>query len=127
MTTAPHYPLSDSDFPAARAYVQRKLRRQPHWLDHRQAETQWYQAQHDRLRFQHWCERWLDAGQWRLLQNAVRSARQRRRAAPGPHPPWVTLVLSRPAWQLISTLAEQEGLTLSEWLIRRHQREQPRR
>ena len=127
MTPTSHYPLSDSDFPAARAYVQRKLRYQPHWLENRPAETEWYQARHDRLTFQRWCERWLDPGQWRLLQKAVRSTHQRRRAAAGSHPRSVTVSLSRHAWSVVSTLAEQEGLTLSEWLIRRHHRELPPR
>ena len=125
MKNTPHYPLSDSDFAAACAYVQRKLHRQPHWLNHRQAESEWYQARRDRVAFQHWCERWLDESQWRLLHNAVRSARQRRRAHAETHPRSVTVVLSRSAWQLVSTLAEQEGLTLSEWLIRQHQNPRP--
>jgi macrodomain Ter protein organizer (MatP/YcbG family) len=127
MNNTPQYPLSESDFAAARAYVQRKLPRQPHWLEHRQAESEWYQARHDRLTFQRWCERWLDGGQWRLLQQAVRSARQRQRASAGSHPRSVTVSLSRHAWYLVSTLAEQDGLSLSEWLIRRHQSELPPR
>lgn len=121
MNDTPHYPISDRDFPLARAYVERKLRRQPHWFNHRQAESEWYRARHDRLTFQRWCERWLDGSQWRLLHNAVRSARQRRRDGAGSHPRWVTVALSRSAWQLISTLADQDGLTVSEWLIRQHQ------
>ena len=47
MNPTPHYPLTDSDFPAARAYVERKLRHQPHWFHHRQAESEWYPARHD--------------------------------------------------------------------------------
>jgi hypothetical protein len=120
----PKYPITEADFPLARDDLQRKLTRQPWWwVDHEQAEKEWFTAKNDRHRLQHWCERWLDEGQWRLLQKAVHSAHQRRRAARRCDPKCVTVTLSGTAWRIVSTLAEQEGLSPSDWLIQRHQLE----
>lgn len=37
--------------------------------------------------------------------------------------PPVNVTLARPAWLILSTLARQEQLTLSQWLIARHEAE----
>ncbi len=116
----PRYTLSEGDFLAARAYVQRKLATELYWLDSLQAEGEWVQAKRDPLTLQHWCERWLDEAQWRQLKAAVRAARKRRRDRTGTRDPAVNVTLSRRAWLILSALARHDGLTLSDWLIRRH-------
>ena len=114
------YTLSTDDFLAAKAYVQRKLATQPDWLDNRQAEEQWTDAKRDPLTLGQWCERWLNEDQWRQLKAALRAARKRHRARSGTRDPAVNVTLSRPAWLILSALARHDGLTLSDWLIRRH-------
>ena len=116
----PRYTLSEDDFPAARAYVQRKLATELYWLDNLQAEGEWVQAKRDPLTLGQWCERWLNEAQWRQLKAAVRAARKRRRDRTGTRDPAVNVTLSRRAWLILSALARHDGLTLSDWLIRRH-------
>lgn len=114
------YTLSRDDFLAVKAYVQRKLLTQPYWLDNLQAEGEWAQVKHDPLTLQHWCERWLNEDQWCQLKAAVRAARKRRRDRRGTRHPAVNVTLSRRAWLILSALARRDGLTFSDWLIRRH-------
>lgn len=116
----PPYTLSQDDFPAARAYVQRKLAIHPLWLDNLRAEGEWKHAKRDPVTLAQWCERWLNEDQWRQLKAAVRAARKRRRDRTGTRSPAVHVTLSRPAWLLLSELARRDGLTLSDWLIHRH-------
>lgn len=116
----PRYTLSEDDLPAAKAYVQRKLATQPDWLDNLQAEEEWAQVKRDPLTLGHWCERWLNEAQWRQLKAALRAARKRHRDHSGTRDPAVNVTLSRPAWLILSALARQDGLTFSDWLIRRH-------
>ncbi len=116
----PPYTLSTDDFLAAKAYVQRKLATQPDWLDNLQAEEQWTEARRDPLTLGQWCERWLNEPQWRQLKAALRAARKRHRDRSGTRDPAVNVTLSRPAWLILSALARHDGLTLSDWLIRRH-------
>ena len=119
----PTYTLSQEDFTATRAYLQRKLAIQPYWLDNLQAEGEWDHAKRDPLTLVRWCERWLDADQWRTLKAAVRAARKRRRDRTGTRNPPVNVTLSQRAWSILSDLARHDGLTLSDWLIHRHHEE----
>lgn len=119
---------SADDVRAAVAYVERKLATQPWWLgeDHardHQARQDWPNARRDPVTFRRWCEQWLDAEQRQQLQAAVRAARKRRRDHQGQRNPPVNVTLSREAWMILSTLARRDGLTLSQWLIRRHHSE----
>ena len=116
----PPYTLSTDDFLAAKAYVQRKLATQPDWLDNLQAEEQWTKAKRDPPTLGHWCERWLNEPQWRQLKAALRAARKRHRDHSGSRDPAVNVTLSRRAWLILSALARHDGLTFSDWLIRRH-------
>ena len=119
----PRYTLSKDDFPAARAYLQRKLLTQSFWLDGLQAEDEWDHAKRDPVTLNQWCERWLSTDQWQALKAALRAARQRRRQRTGARDPVVHVTLSRPAWLILSSLARRDGLTLSDWLIARHHEE----
>jgi len=114
------YTLSPQDVTAVRAYLQRKLATQPYWLDNLQGEGEWDHAKRDPLTLKRWCERWLDADQWRALKAAVRAARKRRRDRTGTRNPPVNVTLSRRAWSVLSDLARHDGVTLSDWLIHRH-------
>lgn len=119
---------SSNDFRAAVAYVERKLATNLWWLgeDHRRdagARGEWPTAKRDPVTFAHWCQQWLDRDQRLQLQAAVRAARRRHRNYQGDRDPPVNVTLSRQAWLILSTLARQEGLTLSQWLIARHEAE----
>ena len=121
-------PYSSDDWRAAVAYVERKLATQLGWLgeDNRreaEARTQWPTAKRDPVTFSPWCQHWLDRAPRRQRQAAVRAARKRRRDLRPDRDPPVNVTLSRPAWLILTTLAHQEGLTLSQWLIARHEAE----
>ena len=120
MMTTPRYRLAEGDMSAARAYVQRKLATQPDWLDNLQAEAEWTSANRDPLTLQAWCERWLDEDHWRQLRAALRAARKRRRDRSAAADPPVNVTLSHTAWRILAGLAREDGLTFSQWLIRRH-------
>lgn len=117
------FAITQDDFPTACAYVQRKLADQPFWLDNMEAEQQWRTARRDPVTLAQWCEHWLNAHQRRQLQAALRAARKRRRDRTGSRDPAVNVTLSRQAWRILSDLAQQDGLTLSAWLIARHRDE----
>ena len=121
--TSSTFAITQDDFPTACAYVQRKLATQPSWLDPSEAEPQWRAARRDPVTLGQWCQRWLTSEQRRQLQGALRAARKRRRDRSGTRDPAVNVTLSRPAWRILSDLAQQEGLTLSTWLIARHRDE----
>lgn len=119
---------STDDLRAAVAYVERKLATDLWWLGEddtrdQAARAAWSTAKRDPVTLRHWCQQWLDPDQRRALHAALRAARKRRRDQQGHRDPPVNVTLSRPAWRILSTLARQEGLTLSQWLIARHQAE----
>jgi len=116
----PNYPISETDFPLVRDYIQRKLTQRPGWLNQWQGEQSWGAAKNDRHHLQQWCQQWVDEGQWRLLQQAIRSTHKRRQAARQRDPKRVTVTLSGTAWRIVSSLAEKDELSLSDWLIARH-------
>jgi macrodomain Ter protein organizer (MatP/YcbG family) len=123
MTTPSTFAIAKDDFPTAQAYVQRKLTTEPFWLDNLEAEQQWQSARRDTVTLGHWCQRWLTPDQRRQLKAALRAARKRRRDRTGTRDPAVNVTLSRPAWRILKDLAQQDGLTLSDWLITRHRDE----
>lgn len=123
MTSLVVTPYTGADFLAARAYVQRKLATQPFWLDSPVALAAWANLQHDPLTLAQWCAHWLALPQQQQLQAAVRAARKRRRDHTGHRDPCVNVTLSRPAWHILSALARRDGVTLSQWLIQRHEQE----
>jgi macrodomain Ter protein organizer (MatP/YcbG family) len=114
---------SPADFQATVAYVQRKLATQPFWLTEIQAEITWKHARRDPVTLAQWLERWLDPTQRQQLNAALRAARKRRRDGTGERDPAVNVTLSRRAWKILSDLARHDGVTLSAWLIQRHERE----
>lgn len=116
-------PLTGEDFRTATAYVQRKLALQPAWLETPDALTAWPDARRDPLTLAQWCAHWLTDAQRQQLQAAVRAARKRRRDQTGHRDPCVNVTLSRRAWLILSDLAQRDGLTLSQWLIQRHDQE----
>lgn len=117
MARAP-YQVCERDKRFIISYIQRKLATEMFWLsDNHQAQAQWHTAQRDPVTIQQWCEHWLSDQQWQQLKAAVRAAR--RRAYRRDDPP-VNVTLSRRAWQVVADLARDDGMTLSQWLIKQH-------
>ena len=65
-----------------------------------------------------WAEQWLSSENWVQLKNAVRAARKRASTSVRDKPKNVTL--SREAHTILSELADVEGLTMSEFIVRKH-------
>lgn len=126
MTTTPS---SHADHRARVAYIDRKLALEAHWLDalglddELEAQEAWSQDKRDPVTLMRWCERWLSPQQRAQLNDAVRAARRRRRHHRGDNDPPVSVTLSRPAWFILKDLAQEEGLTLSDWLIAHHRQD----
>ena len=69
-----------------------------------------------------WCERWLGKAEWKQLKCAIRSHRRHEKAA-SQEQQHKTVVLTREAWQILHELAKSDNVTLSEFIVQRHEKE----
>lgn len=114
------YVITDADFQAARAYLQRKLTLERFWLEPLEAHHHFPEQSRDPVTLNQWCERWLEPRQWQQLKAAVREARKRQRQQLSQEGPQVHVTLSRQAWWVLADLAKRDGVTLSEFILRQH-------
>ena len=99
----PRYQISDEDAPVVHRWVRAKFR-----------ETTWEQCPLDHPtpeQLQQWCDRCLDAAQWKQLHAVIRAARRDASQTR-------TVRLSTRASTLLHDLAAREQLTLSETIER---------
>jgi macrodomain Ter protein organizer (MatP/YcbG family) len=100
---------------AAIAYIGSKLR-DPWWPSEDttaqlKAERGFRTGKRDPVTLNRWCEKHLNATQWKQLKNAIRAGR--KRTADLSRDPPKSITLSHKAWQIISDLGKRDGVTLS--------------
>jgi hypothetical protein len=70
------FAIDASNWEAVKAYIQEQFRTLSWWPteepDRAKEEFEAMQSNPDRLA--EWCEKWLNGGQWRQLENAVRKS-----------------------------------------------------
>jgi hypothetical protein len=99
----PRYQMTDADVAVVRRWVRAKCR-----------ETTWEQCLQDNPtteQLQQWCDRFLEAAQWKQLHAVIRAARRDASQTR-------TVRLSTRASTLLHDLAKREQLTLSETIER---------
>ncbi len=69
-----------------------------------------------------WCERWLGKAEWKQMKDAIRSHRRHEKAV-SQEQQHKTVVLTREAWQILHDLSKGDNVTLSEFVVNRHQEE----
>jgi macrodomain Ter protein organizer (MatP/YcbG family) len=123
----PKYTLNKDDLPAVSRYLTHKLL-QADWLteDNAQADKAvraFQKAMCNHVTLNAWCEKWLNNAQWQQLKAALRAARKRLNDRTGANDPKVSVTLERRAWLILRRLAQEEGLTLSGFIEKRHTKE----
>lgn len=102
------YQLTRDDVPIVHRWIRMKFR-EKQWPDDWPELTAFDKFPLDKptaKKLQPWCDRFLDAAQWKQLQAVIRAARRDKDATR-------TVRLSQKASELLHTLAEREQLTLS--------------
>ncbi len=117
------YVVTAGDKAAVISYIERKLSLEPNWLESDGGKRSFARAKRDTVRIQKWCDKCLSDEQWRQLKDAVRAARKRKHDRTGDRVPKVNITLSRRAWSMLRALAERDGVTLSEFIEKRFEKE----
>ncbi len=117
----PRFRITSDNYQAARDYLGHQIRNNTLGIKNA-AALEWNQLPHslDRKKAQSyaelvndWCEEHLDSEQWSKLKNALR-ARRKRLSDQINGDDKVTVTLSRRAWMKLSSVAETNGVTLSQ-------------
>jgi len=119
------YTITEFDLSAAEKYLDRKLHEETLFDDDDQylkAKRAFSKARSDEIKLNRWCENWLNTDQWIKLKASLRAARKRLNDYIDDKGPPVTITLSREAWQMLSALSKRNQLTLSEFIIKRHEK-----
>lgn len=115
------YVITPSDLSFARTYLRRKSAMYPNWIETVDAHTSLPDSSRDAITLSRWCQQWLNPEQWQQLKAAIRAARYRRRQHSSARDPDVHVRLTRRAWKMLSDLAQRDGVTLSDFIVRQHQ------
>ncbi|OZG72749.1 hypothetical protein BTA51_14600 [Hahella sp. CCB-MM4] len=119
------YTITISDMPFAKS-----------WIDHKIKDLDWLSYVDDQLVFARrecaleeyepaselsgelntWCERWFSAADWAAMKNSIKQARLRSRRKSGKVSGVKRVDLTLMAHKMVSTLAIQSGMTISEYL-----------
>jgi len=119
------YIITPSDLSAAEKYLHRKLHEETLFDDddrYPNAKRAFSRARGDAIKLNRWCESWLNTDQWIKLKASLRAARKRLNDYIGDNGPPVTITISRDAWRILSDLSKRNKLTLSEFIIKRHEK-----
>ena len=133
----PQYKITDADYPAAFAYVKRKMFEDAYELIRSQYDSeQQKNTTVARDEFQiileanelaaepltAWCEKWLGKKEWTALKAAIRSSRRYKKAADADQQ--VKMVSLTPqAWRILHELSKRDNITLSEFIVKRQEKE----
>ncbi len=119
------YIITQSDLSAAEKYLHRKLHEETLFDDddgYPNAKRAFSRARGDAIKLNRWCECWLNTDQWIKLKASLRAARKRLNDYFDDNGPPVTITISRDAWEILSNLSKHNKLTLSEFIIKRHEK-----
>ena len=86
------------------------------------AKRAFNRSKDDETKLNRWCETWLNSEQWIKLKDSLRAARKRLNDFIDDNGPPVTITISREAWLMLSSLSKRNHLTLSEFIIKRHEK-----
>lgn len=119
------YTITSFDLSAAEKYLHRKLHEETLFDDDElyfNAKRAFSKARGDAIKLNRWCEKWLNTDQWVKLKASLRAARKRLNDYIDDNGPPVTITISREAWQILSALSKRDKLTLSEFIVKHHEK-----
>ncbi len=119
------YSITISDMPFAKSWIDHKIN-DLDWLSYvddqlvfarRECALEEYQSANELSgELNAWCEKWLSSADWAAMKNAIKQARLRSRRKSGKVSGVKRVDLSLMAHKMVSTLAIQSGMTISEYL-----------
>ncbi len=111
----PRYQIRDDDVTTVHRWIRERFRTQsPRWPKEWGSLTAWDKFPLERptaKKLQKWCDRWLDAEQWKQVQAIIRSARR-------DYSQYRNVRLSRKTHELLDSVAKRDNLTLLEVIER---------
>ncbi len=118
------YIIRQQDINAAITFIDRQLNKNPEWLDETEslrmiAEQEYLQARIEQANFNAWCQKWLNENQWAEIKQAICLARGRQEIKSRYIEPDKMISVTHQAWQILSAIALQDQVTLSEVIINR--------
>lgn len=117
------YVIRQQDKNTAVAFIDSQIDKNPKWLGLVEsqrviAEQEYREAKADSASLNAWCQKWLNETQWGQIKDAINTARAQKEELKRIQP-HRTISLTHQAWQILSDLARQEGITLSEIIVNR--------
>lgn len=117
------YVIRQQDQSAAVGFLDKQISSGIYWLGEdisqsSMAEREYQGAKTNSNDLNAWCGKWLHDTQWAQLKNAISIARDQIEKQKY-RPQLKTVSLTHNAWQILSELARNEGLTLSELIVNR--------
>ncbi len=118
------YVIRQQDRNAAIAFIEAQMSKNSLWPAETKsqritAEQEYREARNNAASFNAWCRKWLDEIQWKQIKEAICITRNRQEESLKYIQPHKTISVTHHAWQILSDLAQQEHLTLSEVIISR--------
>jgi macrodomain Ter protein organizer (MatP/YcbG family) len=122
--TGHDYIIRQQDRNAAVAFIDDQISKNPQWLNEIEAqriaaEQEYQEIKADPTSFNAWCRKWLNETQWAQIKEAICTARDHQQESLKYAQPSKTVSLTHHAWQILSDLARQDDITLSEVIINR--------
>ena len=118
------YVIRQQDRNAAISFIDNQLNQNHAWLNETESQRviagqEYLQARTDPASFNAWCQKWLNESQWAEIKQAICIARSRQETRLRYAEPHKTISVTHHAWKILSEIALQEQLTLSEVIINR--------
>lgn len=118
------YTIRQQDRKAATAFIDSQLGKDPKWFGTTEsqriaAKQEYLESRIDSIHFNRWCKKWLNENQWMEIRKAINMNRDRKEEIRRYTEPHKTISVTHHAWQILSELALQDQLSLSEVIVNR--------
>ncbi|SFU31498.1 hypothetical protein SAMN05216339_101300 [Nitrosomonas eutropha] len=118
------YIIRQQDRTAATTFIDDQLSKDPKWFsttesEYSAAKQEYLAARADSINFNTWCQKWLNETQWMEIRKVIsmnKDHKEERRKYTEPHK---TISVTHRAWEILSELALQDQLSLSEVIVNR--------
>ena len=118
------YIIRQQDRNIAIGFIDSQLNKNHAWLNEIESQRiiagqEYLQARTDSVSFNAWCQKWLNESQWAEIKQAIMARNRQETRLRYVAEPHKTISVTHRAWKILSEIALQEQLTLSEVIINR--------
>lgn len=118
------YIIRQQDRKVATTFIDSQLSKDPEWFgttkpQHSAAKQEYLASRADSINFNMWCQKWLNEAQWMEIRKVIsmhKDHKEKRQRYTEPHK---TISVTHHAWEILSELALQDQLSLSEVIVNR--------